>query len=171
MIPAERIFVICSLHQNFPKLLEVVRKGYPDAHITGIVPRGHLIIENERKHADDLLVATIPSFSVLHALGLLRLCGQLRAQQMDLFVTQFESIKLRTMIALSKPKAACAWLGGGQILTLSTSLTQTLTDLALHRVRGYGTTLSVFLQCYLCPLKTALPEAKRVPHQEPRERK
>ena len=29
MTQAERIFVICSLHQNFPKLLEVVRKGHP----------------------------------------------------------------------------------------------------------------------------------------------
>lgn len=163
----QRIIVICSLHQNFPKLLEVVRKRYPDDHITGVVPSTHQLVEKERSNADEILVADMPSFSVFRPLGLLRLSRQLRAREMDLFVTQFESVKLRTIIALSRPKQALAWLGGGLVLPLSTSLLATWRDLFVHRVNGYTTTVAVFANCFFMPVRSALPGAKRSPHRRP----
>jgi ADP-heptose:LPS heptosyltransferase len=163
MSDQQRLVVFCSLHHYFPKLLDIVRKHYPEAHITAVVPSTHQVVENERSCTDEILVAPIPSFSILRAPGLLRLCRDLRAREVDVFITQFESVKLRTIVGLSRPGQALAWLGGGQVLPLSTSLGATWRDLIVHRIRGYATTLAVGAQCYLWPLKSALPDAKRPP--------
>jgi hypothetical protein len=159
---APRVYVVCSHGLSMPRLLESVRRDYPDAEITAVYPAGHAVTEAELRHVDHTLFSVSHTMSALGGLGgLAQLARNIRATRPEEVVLQFESLKLRLFGIACRPRRLRAWLGSGQRLELPLEAGPSLADLYQHRARGYAAMLRAWWHAYVLGAINEPPDASR----------
>lgn len=154
-----KVYVIASLAMGMPTTLRCVRRDYPDAEVVGVYPRGYQVTEVESKHTDAELFSSARTMSAVGGLlGLIRLAGIIRAAGAEEVVLQFESLKLRLFGIACRPRRLRAWLGNGHRLELPLGMWANVSDLYLHRARGYGVVARAWWHAYVLGMKNEPPE-------------
>lgn len=157
-----KVYVISSHALSTPKLLECVRRDYPEGEVIAVYPSGHVVTPREQGFLDSTLVSSSASLTGVRGLfGLLRILLLIRASRPEEVVLQFESIKLRLFGIACRPRRLRAWLGNGTRLELPLRLRPTLADLFAHRVRGYGVTLRAWWHAFVLHAINEPPERPR----------
>ena len=155
----KRVYIVCSYSPSYYKLLEYIRKRFPEGEIHGVFPRGYEVSETERKYLDKEVFTESRSLSPPSGwLGLWKLSRELRREPVDHLGFQYESITLRLFGIACRPEECIAWLGNGQLLELPMSVSATLSDLWRHRIRGYRAVLTAWFHAYILGWKSEPPE-------------
>jgi len=153
----ENIVVYCSRTEGFAKLLEYIREAHPQAHLSVIFPKEHVATEQEKALADEMIDSGMGSARLVQIPALRKLAQRLQAHKIDELIIQFESIKLRWLAVAVRPRRCTCWLGNGQLLELPTHAGATVSDLARHRLKGYGWVLRLFARSWLWPIRPQVP--------------
>ena len=109
MTAPRRICAWYGVGPNYVPVLRELRRRYPEAHITAVVPPAYAVPEAVYELADEVVVTERDRYTPLAPGPCLRLARQLRAGQYDLYVTLFDTYQKRILAALSGSKRCQAW--------------------------------------------------------------
>lgn len=118
MTAPARIGVLFNATEKSVKLLAGLRRQYPGARITAIVPACAQVSPADMAGADEVLPIELSPARLLLKGMLFQVTEQLKAQQFDLFVLRFGTLKLRLLAALVAPVRCELWLIGGIIASV-----------------------------------------------------
>lgn len=100
MSARKRIGVFYSRGRQFGRILEAVRRDYPEAELVAVVPAGYPFPGDERGLCDGVVETGCEPYGIRHPMPLVRLIRLLRAQRFDPFIILFDSPRLRLLAAL-----------------------------------------------------------------------
>lgn len=115
MTTRKRIGVLFNVTEKSARLLAGLRRQYPDAHITAVVPVRAQIAPGDMEGADTVLPVELSPLRLVLKGMLFRVAGQLRECRFDLFILRFGTLKLRLLASLVAPGRCELWLIGGII--------------------------------------------------------
>lgn len=129
---------ICAFYSRGPHYLRVLkhlRREWPDATLTALVPPGypHAPLEGLVHHIHETARA---AYSLRDLSALATLKRQISAESYDVFTVMFDSVKLRLLARLSgAPQAYCHTVDG-RFFPLPRAITPLLARTLIRRIRG-----------------------------------
>jgi hypothetical protein len=132
----ESICAYYSAGKYFGVRLKALRRQYPGAHITAMVPHGHALTDTDCAQLDAVVETEQTSYSPRQTVACLRLVRQIRAGRFGLFVVMFDSLQLNLLAALSGAAQAECWTNENRIILLPRTISGTLLRLAARPAAG-----------------------------------
>ena len=146
---------ICALYSHGPhyaRVLRHLRRAYPDAVITALVPPGfpNEPLEGLAHKRLDLpaKAARRRGFAALRAI-----LPVIRRGRYDLFVVMFDSFRLRLLAALSGARERRCFTADGRFIPLRLSLARLLAGTAWRNLRGRVTYWRIRWIVHHCPVE------------------
>jgi len=131
-----RTCVFYSVGRRYADVLRAVRKHEPHARITGVVPHGYPITDDERALADEVVETRRDRYSLRNPAALWQLVADLRAAHYDGFVITFDSPKLRILAALSKVPGTALVTMDGRVVPIRPAIAATLAGVVVRNAWG-----------------------------------
>lgn len=130
-----RICAFYSRGPHYQRLLKTLRTQYPEATLHAVVPPS-FPPEVLQEVANEVRQTETAEWRLSSPGSLLRLLRQLRAERYDLFVTLFDSPKLRVLAALSGARVRQHYTVDGRLLPLRLAPLRNGIDAVRRNVRG-----------------------------------
>jgi ADP-heptose:LPS heptosyltransferase len=132
---SQRICLFYSHGPHYTRVLKELRKQYPEAFITALVPKSY-----PRTHleglADQVQETAEQAYGLRNLSGLRRLLSQIRAGHYDHFVVLFDSPKLRLLASRTGiPRRSCHTVDGRQF-ELERGIIPLLLKTVYRNIRG-----------------------------------
>jgi len=141
---------------HYTRLLQHLRKTYPNAEITAITPPGFpkdaLIGLAEKR-----MVTKQPAYSLRSPGALWELMRNIRAAKYDLFVVMFDSPKLRILSALGGARRSHCFGPDGRFVPIRLALVSTLARYLYRNIRGRITYAYIHYIVHHRPVNTKKP--------------
>lgn len=152
-----RIGVFYSLGPHFRKTLETLRKEFPGAEVTIMVPPDYPLSDEERALADHTEETERDHYSPRDVGACLRLIRRIRRERFHAFVVMFDSVQLRCLAALAGVPNRLCCLPQGKLIPLGRSVVGVVVGEALRRAWGGVVYATLWLLVRLLPVRAKIP--------------
>lgn len=125
------IAVLYSKGPHLTRLLHSLRKTYPDANISVLLPEGY-----PKKNLETLADMVLYVRSVNSLCGRFKILTTVRAMQADMLVVMFPSAKLRIFSRLSGCPQQYCYSVNGQFIEVRVNLITEFANLVASRIQG-----------------------------------
>jgi len=149
MSEPNRIGVFYSIRHRFEDVLKNIRRQYPNARLTAIVPKDYPVSEVERRFVDAVVETEYARYSPRKPAAMKRLMAMVKDQNYDLFIVLYTSIRHRLIAGASHAKRCECWSIDGRTLPLHNSVLPALWAATTIYLWGQWSYLRIWLNVYL----------------------
>lgn len=131
------IGVYYALNHRYGDVLKAVRRYYPNSKVTAVIPKGHVLNEDERVYVDAVIETELAQYTKFRIAALWRLMSLVHAQRYDLFIVLFVSIRHRLIAGYSGAGRCEGWTIDGYTVPMGNTLWQVPREIVGGAVRGW----------------------------------
>lgn len=116
--PIPTVGVFYSRGPHLVRTLQKTRERYPDARIVVYLPKGFPASPDIQSSADEIVHTQLAHYSPVDLVACARLVREFRSRRFVAFVVMFDSVQLKTLIALSGARTRLCCMPQGRVVEL-----------------------------------------------------